>query len=181
MSDNAGRKDDAEKPKVELLSARWLLGVGSVLSFGAKKYAAHNWRKGIARSRLLGAGLRHIFAYLGGEDNDAESGLSHLHHASCCLMFASELHETRPDLDDRWKPEPPKCAHKDVATDSPSAIHGRCEDCGATVTRRGQQGEVFAKTEECEHSTLFDVVYVAKDGAARRQCLNCGKKRAVNP
>jgi hypothetical protein len=98
-----GVKNDQGKIQVELLSPIWLFGVGQVLSFGAVKYAAHNWRKGIARSRLLGAALRHILAYLGGEDLDPESGLCHLYHASCCLMFASELHFTRPDTDDRYK------------------------------------------------------------------------------
>lgn len=98
-----GMKHDSEKVQLELLSSWWLFGVGKVLTFGARKYAAHNWRKGIQRSRLLGACLRHVLAYLGGEDNDPETGLCHLYHASCCLMFAAELHETRPDLDDRWK------------------------------------------------------------------------------
>lgn len=96
-------KYDGGKIQLELLSPSWINGVGRVLTFGAKKYAAHNWRQGLARSRLLGAALRHVFAYLDGEDLDQESGLPHLHHASCCLMFASELHETHPKLDDRWK------------------------------------------------------------------------------
>ncbi len=103
-----GTKFDTGKNQLELLSATWIEGVGKVLTFGAGKYAAHNWRKGIARSRLLGACLRHIFAYLRGEDRDQETGLLHLYHASCCLMFASELHETRPDLDDRYKIEKEK-------------------------------------------------------------------------
>lgn len=101
---SGGTKNDSEKIQVELLSARWLFGVGQVLTFGARKYAAHNWRKGIALSRLLGACLRHVLAFLGGEDCDSETQLSHLYHASCCLMFAAELHETHPDLDDRYKP-----------------------------------------------------------------------------
>lgn len=100
----AAIKYDQEKVQLDLLSSRWIFGMGRVLTFGAKKYAAHNWRSGLKRSRLLGAALRHIFSYLGGEDNDPETGLLHLHHASCCIMFASELHETRPELDDRWKP-----------------------------------------------------------------------------
>lgn len=103
---SGGEKHDSGKIQVELLSSTWLLGVASVLTFGAKKYAAHNWRKGIVSSRLLGACLRHVLAYLGGEDLDPESGLSHLLHASCCLQFAYELSQTRPDLDDRYKPEP---------------------------------------------------------------------------
>lgn len=98
-----GIKHDSGKAQLELLSPTWLLGVGSVLTFGAKKYAAHNWRHGLKQSRLLGAALRHVVAYLGGEDLDKESGLSHLYHASCCLMFASELRLTHPELDDRYR------------------------------------------------------------------------------
>ena len=105
MSDEKGMKHDKEKVQLELLSPIWLNGVGQVLTFGAKKYAAHNWRRGIEISRLLGACLRHVFAFLGGEDKDPESGLSHLYHASCCLMFASELHETTPAMDDRYRKE----------------------------------------------------------------------------
>ncbi len=100
---NQGLKYDAEKQPLSLLSKVWLLGVASVMGFGAKKYAAHNWRNGIERSRLLSAALRHILAYNEGEDVDPESKLHHLDHASCCLMFAREMHETHPQLDDRWK------------------------------------------------------------------------------
>jgi hypothetical protein len=102
-----GIKNDAEKIRLELFSSTWLFGVGRVLTFGAKKYAAHNWRKGLEISRLLGACLRHVLAFLGGEDNDPETGLLHLYHASCCLMFASELYCTHPELDDRWKENQP--------------------------------------------------------------------------
>lgn len=98
-----GVKHDQGKEPLGLLARSWLLGVARVLAFGAKKYAAHNWRGGIERSRLIDASLRHILAYNEGEDLDPESGLNHLYHASCCLMFASELHITRPDLDDRYK------------------------------------------------------------------------------
>lgn len=104
MSELEGTKHDGEKVRLDLLSTIWINGVGSVLTFGAKKYSANNWRKGIKLSRLLGAALRHIFAFLAGEDKDPESGLSHLYHASCCIMFAAELYETKSkDVDDRWK------------------------------------------------------------------------------
>lgn len=101
---NEGTKHDQAKTKLELLSSKWILGVGDVLTFGAKKYNAHNWRKGIQLSRLLGACLRHVFSFLGGEDKDPETGLSHLLHASCCLQFAFELYEDMPSaVDDRFK------------------------------------------------------------------------------
>lgn len=100
-----GVKHDEGKEPLDLLSRIWLLGTARVLAFGARKYARQNWRGGIQRSRLIAAALRHLLAYNEGEDLDPESGLNHLDHASCCLMFAREMHETRPDLDDRWKAE----------------------------------------------------------------------------
>lgn len=101
LYENKGIKFDDEKIPLQFLSTVWIEGVGRVLQFGAKKYEAHNWRKGIPQARLLGACLRHVFAYLRGEDLDPETGLSHLLHASCCLMFAYELKLTKPELDDR--------------------------------------------------------------------------------
>lgn len=100
---STGLKYDAEKVRVDLLDPEWLEQVGSVLTFGARKYAAHNWRGGISYSRLIGACLRHVFAILRGEDTDPESGLPHSAHASCCLMFLSWMMTHRKDLDDRWK------------------------------------------------------------------------------
>ena len=100
----SGLKYDSEKTRVDLLDPLALEGLGKVLTFGAKKYAAHNWRGGISYSRLLGALLRHSFAILRGEDLDPESGLPHVDHLGCCWMFLSWHMKMRPDMDDRWKP-----------------------------------------------------------------------------
>jgi len=100
---STGLKYDDDKPRTDLLDPQALEGLARVLSFGATKYAAHNWRGGISYSRLIGAALRHIFAILKGEDIDPESGLPHVDHLGCCWMFLSNMMKTRPDLDDRWK------------------------------------------------------------------------------
>lgn len=99
-----GQKADTGKPSCDLLSPIAMLGTAEVLSFGAKKYAAHNWRKGIAWSRIIGAILRHTYAIMAGEDTDKESGLLHADHLSCEVMFLQEFFRTRKDLDDRYKP-----------------------------------------------------------------------------
>lgn len=96
-------KFDQSKIPLELLSPVALNMIGEVMAFGAKKYAAHNWRKGMAWSRLIGAALRHLFAYLGGEDKDPESGLSHIAHAGCCVMFLLEYIAKDLGEDDRYK------------------------------------------------------------------------------
>jgi hypothetical protein len=88
---------------MSLLSTHALTEVAKVMTFGKKKYAAHNWRGGFAWSRPLAAAARHLYAYIGGEDKDPETGLSHLAHAICCCMFVLEFEKTRPDLDDRYK------------------------------------------------------------------------------
>lgn len=99
-----GLKYDQDKPRTDLLDPLALEGLAKVMGFGAKKYAAHNWRGGIAVSRLIGSVLRHTFAILRGEDNDPESGYPHVDHLGASWMMLSNMMKTRPDLDDRWKP-----------------------------------------------------------------------------
>lgn len=98
-----GTKFDGEKPRADLLSVYSIDQLIAVLTFGAQKYDDHNWRKGIKTSRLLAAALRHIFAYMGGEDKDKETGLSHIAHAMCCCMFIIEQDKYRKEFDDRYK------------------------------------------------------------------------------
>lgn len=97
-------KFDQEKVRLDLLPFEAIEEVGKVMTFGAKKYTAHNWRGGIAYSRYIGATFRHLFAFAKGEDLDPESGLSHLAHAACCILFLLTFFlEKRHDLDDRYK------------------------------------------------------------------------------
>jgi len=98
-----GIKHDIDKPQMDLLDPYAMEQLAAVLTFGAKKYEAHNWRKGFKYSRLIAAALRHIFAYARGEDNDQESGLPHTAHAMCCLMFLLGLSHRAAELDDRYK------------------------------------------------------------------------------
>lgn len=99
-------KKDAGKAPMELLSPIALEGTAQVLGFGARKYSANGWRKSnLHWTRILAAILRHTFAVLRGEDIDPESGLPHVDHLGCEIMFLQELYRTRKDLDDRYKPE----------------------------------------------------------------------------
>jgi hypothetical protein len=97
-----GVKHDAGKPRMDLLPPEALREIAAVLALGAEKYDAHNWRKGFAYSRLIAAALRHVFAWVGGENTDPESGKSHLAHAACCLMFLITFEQTRAGTDDRY-------------------------------------------------------------------------------
>ena len=86
-----GRKYDGNKAKLYLLPPKSILEVGKVLTYGAEKYDAENWRKvDDLQNRYTSAALRHIFAHMDGEADDQETGLSHLAHAMCCLLFKLE-------------------------------------------------------------------------------------------
>lgn len=98
-----GKKYDQDKPRLELFPSIAIEEISKVLTFGAKKYESWNWAHGLKWSRLAGAALRHLFAWLRGEDKDPETGLSHLAHLGCCVVFLIHLEQTRPDLDDRFK------------------------------------------------------------------------------
>ncbi len=95
-------KFDTDKPPFGLISRTALEQEARVMAFGAKKYGVHNWRGGMDFSRLVDAALRHVYAFADGEDNDRETGLSHLAHARCCLAFLLEYEGKRIGKDDRF-------------------------------------------------------------------------------
>lgn len=77
---------------MDLLPMRALLSVAEVLAYGACKYEEDNWRKvPNVGKRYFAAALRHLAEWRLGEQCDRESGLPHLAHAACCVLFMLEL------------------------------------------------------------------------------------------
>ena len=99
-----GTHHDQGKPSLALLSRISLEDTARVMDFGAAKYSTHNWHKGISWTAIMSSALRHLYAFNDGEDLDEESGLSHLAHAMCDVMFLLEYyHLDMSEFDDRWK------------------------------------------------------------------------------
>ena len=87
-----GIKYDSEKPKMNLLPPIAIVEVGKVLTFGAQKYGPEIWIElEDLQNRYTAGALRHIFAHMDGEKLDPETGLSHMAHALCCLLFKLEI------------------------------------------------------------------------------------------
>lgn len=90
-----GMKFDNDKPRTELLMKgmpRALLEVAKVLTHGAEKYDAHNWKLvDRGEDRYWGAKSRHELLRASGEDFDTDSGLLHLAHEACNALFLLEL------------------------------------------------------------------------------------------
>ena len=82
-------RDDSGKTNWSLMPFEALEEINKVLEFGATKYSANNWQEGTGfkYSRVLNSLLRHVFAFMRGEDKDPESGLSHMAHAGCNVLF----------------------------------------------------------------------------------------------
>lgn len=84
-------KDTSNKPKLHLLKPKMLREMARVRAFGILKYQNDvDWMKS-DQADYLSAALRHIYAYIEGEDSDTESGISHLAHAATSLMLAYQI------------------------------------------------------------------------------------------
>ncbi len=87
-----GRKNDAGKRRWSLLPWGAVGRVVDVLTLGAVKYSDDNWRHvPDARERYFSAAMRHLTAWESDEDNDPETGLPHLAHVACCVLFILAL------------------------------------------------------------------------------------------
>lgn len=89
-----GRKFDGGKLQYGLLPVLALEQVVKVLTYGAEKYEPDNWKRvPDGHRRYFDAAQRHIWEYKAGEMVDSESGVNHLAHAICCLMFMLHIDE----------------------------------------------------------------------------------------
>ena len=75
-----------------------------VHAHGAKKYGAFNWRSTrVCASTYISALLRHFDSWRDGEDNDPESGLSHLAHVAANVNILLDAAACGVLEDDRHK------------------------------------------------------------------------------
>lgn len=85
-----GLKCDGTKPDWSLIPMDAVEEVVKVMTFGARKYAKHNWCK-VEPERYLSALLRHLTAIQKGEVIDPDSGLPHMSHVACNAIFLTSL------------------------------------------------------------------------------------------
>lgn len=85
--DGGGKRYDEGKIRLDLIPADALRAVAQVMTMGAAKYGERNFERGMLWSKALGPLLRHVNARQLGEKYDKESGLPHLAHAACNVLF----------------------------------------------------------------------------------------------
>lgn len=96
-----GVKHDSDKLPMDLIPPEVLEELAKVLQFGAGKYGAYNWAKGMKWSRVFAALMRHMWAWWAGTKQDEETKLSHLSHALACLSFLIAYERRGTGTDDR--------------------------------------------------------------------------------
>jgi hypothetical protein len=97
-------KHDQDKPRIDLVPPQAIKDIAEVLTYGAKKYDSHNWRDngGLAYSRVYAAAQRHLLSFWDGQSLDEETGMSHLAHAACCIVFLMSYEAEDNGKDDRY-------------------------------------------------------------------------------
>ena len=97
--ESPGRKYDFGKLEYGLIPPLELREMVAVLTKGAQKYERDNWQLvPDSKRRYFDALQRHLWDWKAGEQNDPETGLHHLAHALCNLMFLYE-HDVKYSVD----------------------------------------------------------------------------------
>lgn len=97
------------KPPLHLVPPALTLYAAQGLGEGAAKYGAYNWRSAkVEGLTYVGAALRHLAAYLDGEDVDPDSkvGKTHLAGAIASLAILADATEGGFLIDNRPPPGP---------------------------------------------------------------------------
>jgi len=88
---SSGMREMGKLP-VNLVPAEFNLLLSVILEYGAKKYAPHNFEKGMDPDDLMRGAESHLMAIKAGALYDPESGLPHAGHAAWNLLtFAMQM------------------------------------------------------------------------------------------
>ena len=97
--------------RFDLIDAETMFAVAEVLAAGAEKYGENNWRS-IPVEANLNHLLAHVFAYLGGDDQD-----DHLSHVCCRAIFAFSTHMAR-QRKEQWAADQPSRDAEEAAAEA---------------------------------------------------------------
>ena len=95
-------KHDKGKPQLALFPKEAMEAVCEIMEFGANKYGQGTWDR-VEAIRYINAAARHLYAMQSKDENgkecidlskvDSESGLEHLYHLACNVVYATALYK----------------------------------------------------------------------------------------
>lgn len=99
-------KCDQNKPKLSQFPREAMEAVVEVMEYGARKYGGGTWNR-VEIQRYIDAATRHLYAMQDIDENgkefinfskvDEESGLEHLYHLACNVVYAVALYKRGKD------------------------------------------------------------------------------------
>lgn len=94
----------AKKVDLSLVPSAGIIGMARCMMNGAKKYGPYNWReegKPVQTMTYLSAAMRHLLAYIDGEDKAQDSGENHLDHIMAGLAVLRDAQACGNCIDNR--------------------------------------------------------------------------------
>lgn len=89
-------------PTLSVIPSTALVYMGRAMQNGADKYGPFNWRQHPVQSGIyVDACLRHLSAWVDGEEDADDSGVHHLGHAMACLGILLDAQEVGNLIDQR--------------------------------------------------------------------------------
>lgn len=148
----SGVKHDQGKPRVDLVPVSGILAAARGFGYGAEKYSPWNWASGLEWLRLYGAILRHLFAWVDGEETDGESGLHHLDHAMASLMMLQTSAEQGLGKDNRPYPRETDTLPREAFASYEAPEYWRISlECGRDTEESGLfEGRRWSSYEDAE-------------------------------
>jgi hypothetical protein len=98
----SGGQKEQKSAQLSTIDPLSVMEVAKVGGFGASKYARYNYARGYKWSLSYDALQRHLNAWWAGEDDDSESGLSHLAHAAWHCLALLTFIMRKKGTDDRF-------------------------------------------------------------------------------
>jgi hypothetical protein len=122
-----------------------IIEIAQAFRDGAEKYNAYNWReKAVPTMTYLNAAMRHIYAYLDGEERSADADVLHLAHAAACLCILMDADSCGVLIDDR----PNKGQASRVLDEETERNRARLAQREVPATTTDQQEDLFQKESQ---------------------------------
>ncbi len=102
-SPSTASKNDSEKPDLSHIPPEFLAAVAKAFMVGEKKYGRYNYYKGHKASQLIAAAMRHLSAWMDGEENDPVDGQPHLGSVGACIAMILKQQALGTFKDNRYK------------------------------------------------------------------------------
>ena len=164
-------KYDSGKPQFSLIDPKFMLEFAQVMTMGAEKYGADNWKTiENAIPRYKDALHRHLNAFERGEMDDPESGQSHLAHVAANAMFLHWLaHNPQNDDEGDYNYVVKDCGHPYDHAVEQFVIKG-CDTCEwssrpkGRMCKTGPYGDNYVKAPRFHGLRVYHPVYCTIEG-----------------